>query len=58
MMGWTKKKTAYFQKDFSQRTDHVESAILFPGVCCRVSENLVAEAHGLLQHLNTTSSVQ
>lgn len=41
----------YLQQDFSQRADHMEGTILFPGVRGRISENLVAEAHGLLQHL-------
>lgn len=52
------KKGAYFQEDFSQRTNHVESAVLLLGVCGFVSENLDAEDHGLLQHLNTTSNAQ
>lgn len=53
-----KKAGAYFQKDFSQGTNHVESAILFPGVYGLVSEDMVAEDHCLLQHLNTLRNAQ
>lgn len=53
-----KKSQAYLEQDFSQRTYHVEGTILFPGVGGSVSENLVAEGHGLLQHLNITRGKQ
>lgn len=52
------KSQAYLEQDFSQRTYHVEGTILFPGVWGLVSENMVAEAHGLLQHLNITRGKQ
>lgn len=45
-------RAVYLQQDFSQRAYHVEGTILFPGVRAGLSENLVAEAHSLLQHLN------
>lgn len=45
-------RAVYLQQDFSQRAYHVEGTILFPGVTELISENLVAEAHSLLQHLN------
>ena len=45
-------RAVYLQKDLSQRPYHVEGTILFPGVRGWISENLVAEAHTLLQHLN------
>lgn len=41
----------YLQQDFSQRAYHVERTVLFPGVRVGLGENLVAEAHSLLQHL-------
>lgn len=44
----------YLQQDFSQRANHVKGSIFFPGVTGRIDENLVAEPHCLLQHLNTT----
>lgn len=44
----------YLQQDFSQRANHVKSSILFPGVTCGISEDLVAESHGLLQYLHAT----
>lgn len=45
-------RAIYLQQDFSQRAYHVEGTVLFPGVTEGISENLVAEAHSLLQHLN------
>lgn len=42
---------AYLQQDFSQGAYHVEGTVLFPGVRGGFGENLVAEAHSLLQHL-------
>lgn len=33
----------------------MESTVLFPGVRGQISEDLVAEAHRLLQHLNRDS---
>lgn len=41
----------HLEKNLSQRADHMKSAVFFPGVRGGFSEDLITEAHGLLQHL-------
>lgn len=50
-------RDVYLEQDFSQRAYHVKGAVLFPGVRGGVCENLVTEAHSLLQHLNNKKNI-
>lgn len=50
-------RDVYLEQDFSQRAYHVKGAVLFPGVRGGVCENLVTEAHSLLQHLNSKKNI-